>query len=344
LVAYVPPTAGDLVDPSPTVTCVPVSGALFPLGTTTVSCTARDASGNVSAPETFTVTVRDMTPPTLANVPTGVTAEATSAAGALVAYVQPTAGDLVDPSPTVTCDSASGSLFPLGTTTVRCTARDASGNTSVSTFTVRVQDTRAPVLSLPAPIVVEASGPAGTAVSFVVTAVDPGPVDPSPTVTCEPASGSLFPLGTTTVKCTASDASGNVSALRTFTVTVRDTTPPFWVSAAVTPRVIWPPDGTVTPVTVSGQVGDAGSGVVRVEYWVVDEYRQFECGSASSPCGSVAVGASGAFSFTANVLADRRGNDKDGRVFTIWVRAIDAAANVRVIDKPPVVTIHDQGS
>jgi hypothetical protein len=58
----------------------------------------------------------------------------------------------------------------------------------------------------------------------------------------------------------------------------------------------------------------------------------------------VAVGASGAFSFTANVLADRRGNDKDGRVFTIWVRAIDAAVNVRVIDKPPVVTIHDQGS
>jgi HYR domain len=46
-------TDGDHVD----VACAPASGSTFPIGTTTVSCTATDAHGNSSAPATFTVTV-----------------------------------------------------------------------------------------------------------------------------------------------------------------------------------------------------------------------------------------------------------------------------------------------
>ena len=47
---------------------------------------------------------------------------------------------------------ASGSLFPLGATTVNVTARDARANTATGSFTVYVLDTTAPVLAPPSPI------------------------------------------------------------------------------------------------------------------------------------------------------------------------------------------------
>ena len=146
VVTYTNPTASDLVDPSPSVTCLPASGSTFPLGDTTVSCTATDSSGNTSAPETFKVTVQDTTKPYFVGTPSDVTAEATSSSGATVNYAKPTAADLVDPSPTVSCAPASGSTFPFGDTTVTCNATDASGNTasSAATFTVTVRDTTPP--------------------------------------------------------------------------------------------------------------------------------------------------------------------------------------------------------
>jgi hypothetical protein len=41
-------TATDTVDPAPVVTCTPASGARLALGTTTVTCTAKDAAGNAT--------------------------------------------------------------------------------------------------------------------------------------------------------------------------------------------------------------------------------------------------------------------------------------------------------
>lgn len=49
-------TATDNVDPNPALNCAPPSGATFPVGTTTVVCTASDSSGNTS-PATFNVIV-----------------------------------------------------------------------------------------------------------------------------------------------------------------------------------------------------------------------------------------------------------------------------------------------
>jgi len=45
-------------------------------------------------------------------------------------------------------------------------------------------------------------------------------------VVCNPPSGSYFPLGTTTVICTATDALGNIIAACSFKVTVSDKEPP----------------------------------------------------------------------------------------------------------------------
>jgi len=79
-------------------------------------------------------------------------------------------------------------------------------------------DSGKPTLTLPDPITVDAVSPAGRVVTFTATATDL--IDPSPTVTCTPASGSTFAIGTTTVTCTAKDSSQNETT-GTFTVHVR---------------------------------------------------------------------------------------------------------------------------
>jgi len=198
-------TATDGVDPSPTVVCTPASGSGFPVGTTGVDCTATDASGNV-ARGAFHVVVTDTTAPDLAPG-VDVVAEATGLAGARVTYATPAASDLVDGAVSATCTPASGSVFALGVTTVRCTAVDRAGNAAHSTLRVTVRDTTPPALTVPTAVVADATAPAGAVVRWTAIATDA--VDPTPTVACAPVSGSFFPVGDTAVTCTATDASGN---------------------------------------------------------------------------------------------------------------------------------------
>jgi hypothetical protein len=84
------------------------------------------------------------------------------------------------------------------------------------TFTLR--DVTPPVVTVPANLELDATGPAGATVTYAASASDLA--DPSPALTCSPASGSIFPIGTAIVTCTATDAVGN-SASRTFHVKVR---------------------------------------------------------------------------------------------------------------------------
>ncbi len=220
-VTYAVGDADDVVDGAVTPVCTPTSGATFPLGRTTVTCTATDRAGN-TARQTFDVTVVDTTPPTVA-VPANQVAEATSGAGAVVTF-EATASDLVSGATAVTCAPPSGSTFPLGETAVTCRSTDAAGNTGAASFAVKVQDTAAPQVSVPADLDAEATGPAGAAVSYggqsAHDTVD-GPLTPS----CAPPSGATYPLGPTTVTCTATDAAGNTGDNH-FVVTVRDTTGP----------------------------------------------------------------------------------------------------------------------
>jgi len=72
-----------------------------------------------------------------------------------------------------------------------------------------ITDTTPPVLQLPANFAVNATSPLGALVTYEATATDDSglPV----TLVCTPASGTTFPIGTKTVKCTATDAAGNVA-------------------------------------------------------------------------------------------------------------------------------------
>jgi hypothetical protein len=203
------------------ITCSPPSGSIFPIGSTTVTCSATDSIGDTGT-ATFTVTVQDTTPPSV-TVPAPITAEATGPGGAAVGFTA-SATDNIDGSISPSCSPASGSTFVLGTTTVICSATDSSGNTGSASFTVTVQDTTKPTVSVPGPITAEATGASGAAVTFSASASDL--VDGTIGATCSPASGSTFPITTTTVTCTATDSHGNTSNPASFSVTVGDTTPP----------------------------------------------------------------------------------------------------------------------
>ncbi|HWA86751.1 MAG TPA: HYR domain-containing protein [Opitutus sp.] len=220
------PTASDLVSGSVSVVSSIPSGSTFAVGTTPVTLTATDAAGN-TATKVFSVTVTDTTAPIIAPQD-NLVVEATSADGAVVAFT-PSALDIVSGAVAVNASPASGSTFPIGTTTVQLAAHDAAGNAAGSSFTVTVQDTTPPTIAIPANIVAEATSAAGAVVNFSPTASDL--VDGAVSVTASPASGSVFPLGTTPVTLTSTDAHGN-TATSTFTVTVKDTTAPVLTTPA----------------------------------------------------------------------------------------------------------------
>lgn len=156
----------------------------------------------------------DTTPPTI-DAPAEVTVEATGPGGALVTYTA-TAGDNVAVA-TFGCTPASGATFPIGATTVTCTATDTSANTKTVTFLVTVVDRQPPAITVPSALSVQATGADGAPVSYDASASDAVGVT---SFACVPATGATFAVGTTTVTCSAADAAGN-TASASFTVTVQ---------------------------------------------------------------------------------------------------------------------------
>jgi hypothetical protein len=165
---------------------------------------------------------------------------------------------------TVACVPPSGSFFPVGDTTVTCTATDTAGNTGTCTFTVTVNDCEPPLPICPDDITVcNDAGQCGAVVTFEATCSDNcGDC----TVACEPPSGSFFPFGTTTVTCTAADAAGNTGSC-TFTVTVDDCDP-------ITCTADDGAAGTFSGTIAGGAAPYTCSAVATPENcgWVVDGY------------------------------------------------------------------------
>ena len=215
-ITYSGATATDLVSGDLTVTCDPASGGFFLLGITTVTCSATDGAGNTGT-DTFTVEVQDQTKPVV-TVPADIVEEATGANGATVSYFGVSATDDVDGPLSPTCNKASGTVFPLGTTTVNCSATDQAGNKGDNTFTITVKDTTAPTVTVSVAKTATATSAAGAAVTYTAPTAD-DLVDGIIAASCDKASGSVFPLGITTVSCSATDAAGNIGS-KTFTVTV----------------------------------------------------------------------------------------------------------------------------
>ncbi len=286
-VTFADPSATDVVDPSPTVSCSPASGSIFAVGTTTVLCTATDGSGNVSG-ASFDVTVDFVAPPdappTL-TVPASLTKEGNTTGGWIADWSGVSATDPEDdPDPTPTCTPAAGAVVPLGTTEVTCSVTDSAGASETKSFNVTVEDTTAPALDVPGDISVSTSDPTGRAVTFA----DPSAtdvVDPSPDVRCSHASGDHFDVGTTHVTCTATDDSGNPKTASFDVIVVFEAPPP-----------TEPPPPThaasatwLEPVAGGGTTFEAHRGrtlPVKVRLFVDgDERTSGDAGLALTPCG-----------------------------------------------------------
>jgi len=121
------PSVTDNVDPNPSITNDAPDP--LPLGLTTVTWTAKDASNNSSS-VTQNVTVVDTTPPII----TAVSTFSTIVGAPKSVLPTPTVSDIVDPNPIVTNNAPNN--FPLGTTIVTWTATDHSGNFATATTTV----------------------------------------------------------------------------------------------------------------------------------------------------------------------------------------------------------------
>lgn len=222
-VNWTAPTATDNC-PGVVLTSSHQPGDLFPVGTTTVTYTATDAYGNAVS-VSFTVRVNDTEKPVINGLPANITASNdTGVCGAKLSWTAATVSDNCSGA-SIASSHQPGDLFPVGTTIVTYTATDVAGNITTASFTVTVNDTEKPVINgLPANISVSNdAGVCGAKVNW--TAATASDNCTGATIASSHMSGQQFPVGTTTVTYTATDAAGNISTA-SFTVTVNDTENP----------------------------------------------------------------------------------------------------------------------
>jgi len=229
VVTYATPTSTDNCAPAPTVMHMSggMSGTAFPKGITVVQWKSTDGS-NLTNTCTFTVTVNDVVLPNLV-CPTNITRNTDAGqCHAAVTYTPPTYSDnCAGGSATIQSGLPSGSDFPKGINTVVWKATDAGGLTKTCTFRVTVNDAGNPTITCPT---VAPTTAANSCASTTVTYPTPTATDNCPgSVTVArlsgPASGSNFPLGTTTVIWRAIDGAGRSSTC-SFAVVVIDGTSP----------------------------------------------------------------------------------------------------------------------
>ena len=119
-----------------------------------------------------------------------------------------------------------------------------------------------------------------------------------------------------------------------FQIQQPDTTPPT-ITATADKTTLWPPNGKLVPVTVSGTITDPDS-TFTASFHVVDEYGTVQ------PSGPITVNSDGTFSFTVYLEASRHGQDKDGRLYQIFIDAVDPSGN-KSEQEIDVTVPHDQG-
>ena len=205
-------TASGLAVPCPAPVVIDSSTALEGQA---VSAQVADLAGNTATSNAILVMV-DRDAPQFVSMPGDLLAEATGETGTVVTWSAPSATDAVVGTIAPVCGPHSGWSFPLGVTTVTCTATDPVGNAATASFTVSVGDTHPPVLTVPGDITAPADSPSGAVVTYNVSSSE---ISAASSVACAPLAGSRFPIGKTTVTCHASDAYDN-RATASFTITV----------------------------------------------------------------------------------------------------------------------------
>jgi hypothetical protein len=199
-----------------------------------VTVTVTDVNGNSSVCHAF-VTVKDITAPTITACPSDIFENTFPAnpgiCGALVTYAPITWTDNCTASSALVAGQNSGTIFPVGITTVVWEVTDLSGNVSTCTFDVTVTDNEPPLIICP-PAIVDVADPGVCYATIIIS--DPFVSDNCPgpfTIwsTCPTTPDFTdpieFPVGNHIVTWHATDAHGNSSSC-TQSITVNDVEPP----------------------------------------------------------------------------------------------------------------------
>jgi X-Pro dipeptidyl-peptidase len=167
-------------------------------------------------------------------------------------------------------------------------------------------DENPPEVTVPDDIVVEGQTSAGTVVTYEASVTDGE--DPSPSVDCEPASGSTFPFGTTTVTCTGRDGSGNED-VETFTVTVTEFPfTGFFDPVKNPPRINDVKKGSSVPIKFA-LGGNRGLDVIAADY---PRSRSINC-STGAPLGAFETATS-----STGLRFDRGRYQYDWKTNVLW--------------------------
>lgn len=326
-------------------------------GIRNVTYTATDANG-LSSTMTFTINILDNTPPTLVGLPADMVLNTDpGSCGATVLWDPPTVVDNCDLELEPTSNFEPPSTFGVGVTTVVYTAIDPSGNETVGTFTVTVND-------LDIPVFVTTPGPVSAATSSAdcsepVTWNPPVAIDCSAnlTYTSSHQPGDSFLLGTTDVTYEVSDLAGFTSTI-SFPVTVTDGFGPTFegmpadIIQSVNPGdcsalVTWiEPTATDScgTATISGShTPDTvfPVGVTPVTYTAIDD-----SGNVSSASFNVTVTDGNPPAFT-SVVTNKSANTAPGlcqaQVFWDEPSATDDCADVVITSTHPSGSFFDKG-
>lgn len=228
IINYAAPVGNDACGPATTTQTAGLgSGSVFLLGTTTETYEVTDAEGN-TASCSFDITVNDAADPIISDCPADIVQVApVGTCEDVVTFTDPTAADNC-PGVVITQTDGpiSGSTFPIGITDIEFTATDASGNTTVCSFTITLTESTTPEIICPADIVVSNDpGDCGAIVTYTPPEGTDNCPNPTTALTAGLGSGAFFPVGITTESYEVVDLSGNVASC-SFTVTVNDTEAP----------------------------------------------------------------------------------------------------------------------
>jgi hypothetical protein len=263
---------------------------------------------------------------------------------AVVEFDEPTGTDNCSEEVTVeqTEGLESGDQFPVGVTTQTYILSDEYENETTCSFTITVLDTQAPEITCPVDI--EADNDPGKC-SAVVEYELPEATDNCPGVTIELTegleSGASFPVGSTSVTYTASDASGNTGSC-SFDVTVYDVEPPV-ITVKNIKSSKWPPNHKNFEVEIEDYIISVEDNCtdLTVDDIIIDDVSSDEPQNDKGDGNTEDDIVISEDCKTVSLLAERQGGG-NGRVYTINLAVADEHGNIGVAEIKAEVP-HDQG-
>ncbi|NVJ45691.1 MAG: DUF5011 domain-containing protein, partial [Cytophagia bacterium] len=259
VVNYTTPVGTDNCSVTTELTAGFASGETFPIGTTVVTYTATDGSGNATS-ASFNIEVLGLAPEII--VPTNIILNNDAGVCGAVVNFEATETTAIPPS-TITYDIQPGTLFAVGTTTVTAIATNAVG-TSTKTFTVSIIDTEVPVITL--------NGDATVYHDAFTPYTDLGATanDNCSATLVTTDNVDVNTLGSYNVTYTATDAAGN-ETVETRTVIVQDATDPVAIAQDITVQLDANGNATITPEDIdNGSTDDSGNVTLSIDQSTFD--------------------------------------------------------------------------